>query len=177
MINQNQYPLRDNISGVILEENQLNFLDLFSQQVKETPDKLAVVTRDISLTYQQLEDRSHLLALRLREIGVKADVLVGICVERSLEMIVGIMAILKAGGAYVPIDPNYPQERISYILEDTKTPVLLTQSWLGKKIPEFSGLVIYLDQIYLDQNSSYLSRTFIYFLSVFSVLLSSQFSH
>ena len=153
ILGENQ--LNGNFQEVILQETQLNFLDLFSQQVKETPDKLAVVTKDSCLTYQQLEYRSHSLALRLREIGVKADVLVGICVERSPEMIVGIMAILKAGGAYVPIDPNYPQERISYILKDTQAPVLLTQSWLGERIPEFPGVVIYLDQKQTEYQDTY----------------------
>lgn len=151
MINQNQ--LNGNLQEGSLKENLLIFLDLFSQQVKENPSKPAVFTKDSSLTYQELEDQSSLLALRLRAMGVKADVLVGICVERSLEMIVGIIAILKAGGAYVPIDPNYPQERISYILKDTQSPVLLTQSWLGERIPEFAGVVIYLDQTQTEYES------------------------
>ncbi|NJL89139.1 MAG: amino acid adenylation domain-containing protein [Coleofasciculaceae cyanobacterium SM2_1_6] len=130
----------------IFQKHQLTFLDLFTQQVRANPQQLAVVSQNHDLTYQQLENQSNFLALRLREAGVKAEVLVGICGERSLEMIIGILAILKAGGAYVPMDPNYPLERIKYILQDTQTPILLTQSWLSKKLPEFSGIVIYLDE-------------------------------
>ncbi len=134
----------------IFQKHQLTFLDLFSQQIQANPQQLAVVNQNHHLTYQQLENQSNLLALKLRELGVRAEVLVGICVERSIEMIISILAIFKAGGAYVPIDPNYPLERINYILQDTQTPILLTQSWLGEKLPKFSGIVIYLDRQDLD---------------------------
>ncbi len=128
-------------------ENQPTFLDLFGKQVEQNPEQLAVVAQGTSLTYQELQNQSDLLAFRLREMGVKADVLVGICVERSPEMIIGILAILKAGGAYVPIDPKYPQERISYILQDIQASILLSQSWLGEKIPNFHGITLCLDKI------------------------------
>ena len=81
----------------------------------------------------------------LREKGVGSDKIVGIMVERSLEMIVGIMGILKAGGAYLPIDPEYPNERIEYMLEDSNADILLTQTHLGSKI-EFSGEIIEIDK-------------------------------
>ncbi len=125
---------------------QPTFLDLFIKQVEQNPQQLAVVTKENSLTYQQLQDQSTLLALTLRKMGVKADVLVGICVERSLEMMVGILAILKAGGAYVPIDPKYPSERISYILKDIQASILLSQSWLVEKMPDFQGMILCLDK-------------------------------
>ena len=79
------------------------------------------------MTYRELNTRANQLALYLRNIGVGPDVLVGFCVERSIEMIVGLLGILKAGGAYVPLDPAYPKERLAFMLEDAKVKVLLTQ--------------------------------------------------
>jgi amino acid adenylation domain-containing protein len=145
-ISLNPHQKISDLLAIAPAKHQPTFLDLFSQQVEQNPQQLAVVTKENSLTYQQLQDQSDLLALRLREMGVKADVLVGICVERSLEMMVGILAILKAGGAYVPIDPKYPQERISYILQDIQASILLSQSWLVEKMPEFPGMIICLDK-------------------------------
>ncbi|NJK56422.1 MAG: amino acid adenylation domain-containing protein [Pleurocapsa sp. SU_5_0] len=104
---------------------------LFERQVSKTPDAVAVVFEEQQLTYQELNQRANALAHYLQEIGVKAEVLVGICVERSLEMVIGILAILKAGGAYVPLDPSYPIERIGYILEDAQIDILLTQQNLN----------------------------------------------
>ncbi|MCP4548534.1 MAG: AMP-binding protein, partial [bacterium] len=88
------------------------------------------------LTYSTLNRRANQVAHYLRTLGVGSDVLVGICVERSLEMVIGLLGILKAGGAYVPVDPGYPQVRIAYMLEDSAVPVLLTQSHLKKQLPE-----------------------------------------
>ena len=87
---------------------------------------IAVVFEGRQLTYRELNARANQLAHHLRALGVGPDVLVGLCVERSLEMIVGILGILKAGGAYVPLDPTYPTERLAFMLEDTQAPVLLT---------------------------------------------------
>jgi len=138
----------------IFQKRQLTFIDLFSQQVQANPQQLAVVSQNHHLTYQQLDHQSTLLALKLREAGVKAEILVGICGDRSIEMIVGILAILKAGGAYVPIDPEYPLDRINFILEDTQTPVLLTQSHLLPKLVGVTNQVICLDQLDLDSINS-----------------------
>src|SRR5690606_10754061 len=91
---------------------------LFEEQVEKTPDNIAVVFEDKKLTYSELNEKANSLARVLRDNGVKADSIVGIMVERSIEMIVGIMAVLKAGGAYLPIDPLYPAERIKYMLAD-----------------------------------------------------------
>ncbi len=102
--------------------------ELFEEQVWRTPDNLAVVFEEEKLTYKELNEKSNQLARILREKGIKQDDLVAIMVERSLEMIVGILGILKAGGAYVPIDPNYPKERIKYMLDDSSAKVLLTQN-------------------------------------------------
>ncbi|BAZ09555.1 amino acid adenylation domain-containing protein [Calothrix sp. NIES-4071] len=124
---------------------------LFEEQVQRTPDAVAVVFEDVqtgqitSLTYQQLNCRANQLANYLRCLGVGADVLVGICVERSIEMLVGILGILKAGGAYVPLDPEYPTERLGFILEDAQVPVLLTQQHLIERLPEHRANFVYLD--------------------------------
>lgn len=110
--------------------------ELFEEQAALTPDAVAVVFEKQQLTYQELNQRANQLAHYLQKLGVKPETLVGICIERSLEMIVGIFGILKAGGAYIPIDPAYPHERLNFILKDTQTPVLLTQQHLHEK---FSG--------------------------------------
>jgi len=118
---------------------------LFEEQVERTPHNVAVVFENNSLTYQQLNTRANQLAHYLQELGVKPDTLVGICVERSLEMIVGILGILKAGGAYVPLDPEYPQERLNFMLEDSQVKVLVTQAKLVESIPEHQAQLICLD--------------------------------
>ncbi|BAY61721.1 amino acid adenylation domain-containing protein [Calothrix brevissima NIES-22] len=100
---------------------------LFEEQVERTPDAIAVVFEDKQITYQQLNSQANQLANYLRNLGVGPDVLVGIRVERSLEMIVGLLGILKAGGAYVPLDPNYPRERLAYMLANAQLSILLTQ--------------------------------------------------
>ncbi|MGB7606716.1 MAG: amino acid adenylation domain-containing protein, partial [Lutisporaceae bacterium] len=111
---------------------------LFEQRAAETPDNIAAIYEEESITYKELDAKSNQLARTLREKGVKQNSIVGIMVERSLEMITGIMGILKAGGAYLPIDPEYPEDRISYILEDSKTKLLLTQGKYINKV-EFDG--------------------------------------
>jgi amino acid adenylation domain-containing protein len=100
--------------------------ELFEAQAARMPEAIAVVHEDAQLTYGELNARANRLAHHLRILGVKPDALVGICVERSLEMIVGLLAILKAGGAYVPLDPSYPAERLAYMLEDSAPVALLT---------------------------------------------------
>ncbi|MBW4629686.1 MAG: amino acid adenylation domain-containing protein [Brasilonema octagenarum HA4186-MV1] len=118
---------------------------LFEEQVQRTPDAVAVVFEDQQLTYYELNYRANQLAHYLQSLGVKPDVLVGLCVERSLSMVVGLLGILKAGGAYVPLDPDYPTERLSFMLEDAQVPVLLTQQQLIEKLPEHQAQVICLD--------------------------------
>jgi tyrocidine synthetase-3 len=115
--------------------------ELFEEQVEKTPNNIAVVFEDEELSYRELNEKSNSLARVLRNKGVKADSIVGIMVERSLEMIIGIMGILKAGGAYLPIDPSYPKERIEYILEDSKSNLLLSTKDTSKDI-NFSGEII-----------------------------------
>ncbi|MFC9538783.1 amino acid adenylation domain-containing protein [Lysinibacillus sp. NPDC056959] len=107
---------------------------LFEKQVNATPFNIAVDFEGEILTYQQLNERANQLAHFLREQGVGPDTLVGIYVERSLEMIIGLLGILKAGGTYVPIDPTYPEKRIEYVLEDTNVSIVLTQENLKTRI-------------------------------------------
>ncbi len=114
---------------------------LFEAQVEHSPEATAVVYEDQALTYQALNTKANQLAHYLRALGVGPEVRVGICVERSLEMVVGILAILKAGGAYVPIDPVYPKERISYMLEDANPEVVLTQHALLESLPEHAKVL------------------------------------
>ncbi|MCT7951052.1 amino acid adenylation domain-containing protein [Ancylothrix sp. C2] len=124
---------------------------LFEAQVKRTPDAVAVIdpqTKD-NITYKQLNAKANKLAHYLQKLGVKKEVLVGICMERSIQLITAVLAVLKAGGAYVPLDPNYPAERLNLILEDAKVPVLLTKSRIFKERSELSakvGQIICLDQ-------------------------------
>jgi non-ribosomal peptide synthetase component F/acyl carrier protein len=113
---------------------------LFEAQVERTPDAVAVVYKDEQLTYRELNSRANQLARYLQKLGVGPEVLVGICVERSLEMVVGLLGILKAGGAYVPLDPAYPQERVAFMLKNAQVSILLTQQESWKAQPSGSAL-------------------------------------
>ncbi|MEP6490690.1 amino acid adenylation domain-containing protein [Microcoleus vaginatus GB2-A3] len=118
---------------------------LFESQVERTPDAVAVVFEGQQLTYRDLNCRANQLARYLQNSGVKPEVLVGICVERSLQIVVAILAVLKAGGAYVPLDPTYPQERLAFMLEDSQVLLLLTQASLVESIPKHQSRVLCLD--------------------------------
>jgi amino acid adenylation domain-containing protein len=118
---------------------------LFEAQVRKSPQATALVFGDEALSYQELNHHANALAARLVQMGIGPDVPVAICMERRMELIVGILGILKAGGAYVPMDPNYPAERLAMILEDSKTPLLITQTSLRDKLPPHSGQVLFLD--------------------------------
>ena len=119
---------------------------LIEDQVHATPDAPALVFGATTLTYAQLDMRANRLAHALREKGVGPDVLVGICVERSVDMVVGLLAILKAGGAYVPLDPEYPRERLAYMIEDSGIQLLLSQRSLLPLLPVDDVEVLALDQ-------------------------------
>jgi len=118
---------------------------LFEQQVDRNPQAIAVEYRDQVLTYKELDARSNQLAHYLKEQGIGADTLVGVFMERSLEMTIALVGIIKAGGAYVPLDPDDPGDRISYMLEDSRVPILLTQQHLLDKIPASNVSVVSLD--------------------------------
>ncbi|NEO86252.1 MAG: amino acid adenylation domain-containing protein [Spirulina sp. SIO3F2] len=118
---------------------------LFEAQVEGTPDAIALTYQNQHLTYQELNQRANQLAHHLISLGVEPDQLVGLCVERSLEMVMGLLGILKSGGAYVPLDPGYPPERLAYMLTDAQVTVLLTQERLVAKLPKTKAKVFCLD--------------------------------
>ena len=118
---------------------------LFEAQVERTPDAVAVVFEGEQVTYREVNRRANQLAHYLRKVGIGPEVLVGICVERSIAMVVGLLGILKAGGAYVPLDPSYPAERLAFMLEDSQAPVLLTQARMSATLPAHQAQVIRLD--------------------------------
>ncbi|NER91537.1 non-ribosomal peptide synthetase [Moorena sp. SIO3A2] len=119
---------------------------LFEDRVEKTPDALAVVFEQQKLTYSELNSKANQLAHYLQKLGVVPETLVGICVDRSVEMVVGLLAILKAGGAYVPLDPNYPQERLEYMFADSGVSVLLTQEQILAQLPQHQAQVVFLDR-------------------------------
>ena len=118
---------------------------LFEEQVKRTPEAVAVVSEDRQLTYGELNTRANQLAHHLRTLGVGPEVLVGICMERSIKMIVALLGILKAGGAYVPLDPDYPKERLEFMLDDAKVGMVLTDAASRSSLPPTNASVICLD--------------------------------
>ncbi|MDX2093988.1 MAG: amino acid adenylation domain-containing protein, partial [Kofleriaceae bacterium] len=119
---------------------------LFEQQVDRTPNAVAVVFEDSQLTYAELDRRANQLAHHLRARGVGPDVLVALCVERSLDMIVGILGILKAGGAYVPLDPSYPAERLAFTVEDAAPAVVVAHAELISALPSTRAHIVRLDE-------------------------------
>ncbi|MHB8382373.1 MAG: non-ribosomal peptide synthetase [Candidatus Binataceae bacterium] len=119
--------------------------ELFEEQAELNRDRVAVTCEREQLTYGQLNERANRLAHHLIGLGVGPEVLVGICVERSLEMIVGLLGILKAGGAYAPLDPECPKERLALMLDDAETPILLTQKRLLGRLPKRTARTICLD--------------------------------
>jgi len=119
--------------------------ELFEEQAERNPNAIAVVCEDRELSYRDLNRRSNQLAHYLRELGIGPEKLVAICLERSPELLVGLLGIFKAGGAYVPIDPNYPQERLEFILEDTQAAVLITNRSVHARLREIGAKVVHLD--------------------------------
>jgi amino acid adenylation domain-containing protein len=118
---------------------------LFEEQVAKTPSDIAVIFDDQQLTYQELNSRANQLAHYLQQIGVKSDVRVGICLHRSIDMVVGLLAIMKAGGAYIPLDPAYPKERLAFTLKDSQVSVLLTHGCLVNDLPSHSAQILCID--------------------------------
>jgi len=147
------------------------FQQLFEEQVEETPDAEAVVFGEQRLSYRELNNRANRLAHHLRTLGVGPETLVGISVERSIEMVVGILGILKSGSAFVPLDPSYPRERLAFMIEDSSIGVLLTQERLLNALPPYSGKIVdlnrsdmsyrtdNLDLITTPQNAAYVIYT------------------
>src|SRR5262245_62033489 len=119
--------------------------ELFAAQVAKTPHATAAVFEGSTLSYGELDAWANRVAHHLRSLGVGPEVVVGLCVERSLEMLVGLIGILKAGGAYLPLDPGYPRERLGFMLSDAGAPVLVTQAHLRGRLPAHGGHVLCLD--------------------------------
>ncbi|MFK8185398.1 MAG: amino acid adenylation domain-containing protein [Phormidesmis sp.] len=124
---------------------------LFEAQAERTPEALAVTFEGQQLTYRELNTKANQLAHHLQSLQVGPEVLVGICLERSIEMLVSLLGVLKAGGAYVPLDPTYPEERLAYMLEDTQVSVLLTNQKLAEQLPAYAGTLLCLDSAHLEQ--------------------------
>ncbi|WKL50107.1 amino acid adenylation domain-containing protein [Flavobacterium pectinovorum] len=147
--------------------NEKTIYELFEEQVIKTPNKIALVCQDRKLTYNELNEKSNQLANYLRtqykertEQLLKPDTLIALCIDKSLEMIIGILAILKAGGAYVPIDPSIPQDRVNFILEDTNVGLILTKTNLASNLTFPSNKIVYADlsqDLYLNQSKENLS--------------------
>ncbi|CBN59214.1 MULTISPECIES: non-ribosomal peptide synthetase [Kamptonema] len=127
--------------------------ELFEAQVECTPDAVAVMFENQSLTYRELNAKANQLAHYLQKLGVNSEVIVGICLERSLDPIVAILGVLKAGGAYLPLDPNYPQERLDFMLSDAQLSVLITHSSLVKNFPKMTVLCLDTDWEIIQQES------------------------
>ena len=128
---------------------------LVARQANATPDAIALVDADRALSYAELNRRANQLAHYLRELGVRASVLVALCAERSVDMVVGLLAILKAGGAYLPLDPAYPPERLAFMLQDARAPVLVTQQHLASR---FANLDTRPHIVCLDADAALLAR-------------------
>ncbi|MFL7871708.1 MAG: amino acid adenylation domain-containing protein, partial [Anaerolineales bacterium] len=119
---------------------------LVEQQAERTPDAVAVAFHDQQWTYRELDKQADAIASHLRKLGVEAETLVGLCLERSPTMLAALLGIHKAGGAYLPLDPNFPLERLAFMLSDSSTPVLVTQTSLAGLFPEYSGEIFLLDE-------------------------------
>jgi amino acid adenylation domain-containing protein len=119
--------------------------ELFQRQVARTPDSIAVLSEQGELSYRELDQQSNRLARRLQALGVGPDVPVALCLERTPELIVALVAILKAGGAYLPLEPAYPKQRMAFMLEDAAPRVLLLEAATKDALPEFSGATLHLD--------------------------------
>lgn len=118
---------------------------LFEAQVERTPDSVAVIFDDQSLTYRQLNQCANHLAHHLRSLGVGPEKMVGVYLERSLEMVVAVLGVLKSGGAYIPMDPMFPAQRIGYMIEDSQMPVIVTQQSLADSLPPHNAQLVLMD--------------------------------
>jgi non-ribosomal peptide synthetase component F len=129
-----------NATDVILSQD-VCVHQLFERQVERTPDAIAVVFGNQKITYRQLNQRSNQLAYHLRKLEIEPDQLVGICGGRCIEMVVGLLGVLKARGTYLPLDPAYPQERLAFMLQDSRAALVVTQGKLRDRLPEDSDIL------------------------------------
>lgn len=119
---------------------------LFELQAKKTPEAIALIFNNQQINYQSLNHKANKLAHSLISMGIKPDVPVGLCVKRSPEMIIGVLGILKAGGTYMPLDPEYPEARLTFMLEDAQVPLILSTHAVTSRLQSFSGTILYLDE-------------------------------
>jgi len=134
--------------------------ELFEEQAARRPEAIAVVCGGRELTYEELNRQANRLARHLRRLGVGPETMVGVLMERSLEMVIGLLGVLKAGGAYLPLDLNYPKQRLGLMLEETQVGLILTQEQWRKSLPEFNGAVLCLDSdhaLFRDEEASHLA--------------------
>lgn len=146
MVKGADLPLTSGTSGIAEALPGQCIQQIFEAQAARTPDNVAVTCGEQRLSYRELNERSNRFAHYLRKQGVGPDVLVGICVDRTLDLVVGLLGILKAGGAYVPIDPQYPRERLAFMLEDSRSPLIVTQRSLGADLAIPDTRVIFIDE-------------------------------
>jgi non-ribosomal peptide synthetase component F len=119
---------------------------LFEAQAQRTPDAVAVVHGQQQLTYRELDDRTNRLARHLKDLGLGPDLLAGVCMERSVQMLVSVLGVLKAGGAYVPLAPETPAERAAFMLEETQARIVLTQESLLEQLGDYPGRLVCVDR-------------------------------
>ncbi len=131
---------------MLLNYQDITIHQLIEKQASLTPEKIAIIYQNQQLTYRELNEKANQLAHYLQSLGVGSETLVGICVERSISMMISLLAILKAGGAYVPLDPFYPSERLAFMLEDSQLPVVITQHHLLEKLNQHSAKIVTLDR-------------------------------
>ncbi len=124
-----------------------SFVELFEQQATQNPAKVAVIAGEKSLTYADLNERANQIAHYLRSCGIGRESLVGICIDRSLEMAIGVVGILKSGGAYLPLDPDYPKDRLAFMVRDANLPVIVTKSNLVDALPDNESRIVLLDEL------------------------------
>ena len=135
-----------NQTDVIYSQKGQCIHHLFEAQVEQTPDAIALVYETEQLTYQELNERANQLAHHLQTLGVKPELPVGICLQRSLDLIIALLATLKAGGVYVPLNDTYPVNRLAFMLEDIETSLLLTHQELSPLFSDYTGKMVYLDE-------------------------------
>ncbi len=147
LISDFNVPAAASFSNSLPTDGAATLHGLFEAQAVRRPESVALTCDRESLTYQDLNSRANQVARELVKLGIKPDTLVGLCVDRSNELVIAILAVLKAGGAYLPIDLAYPADRLAFMLEDAQAPVLLTQSKLACKLPSTKAKVLYVDEI------------------------------
>ena len=145
-VTRQRQELTAGVSGTDIKHSTQCIQKAMEEQARRIPEAVALISAGKEMNYGELDRRANQIAWRLQELGVRPEVLVGICMERSMEMVVSLLGILKAGGAYVPLDPDYPEERLSYMTKDAGVRVQLTQGRLRERIGRYEGKQICVDE-------------------------------